>query len=85
MTFRVLLHPKVEVVIDKLEHAVADRIRKKVRALEENPFRFLEHYEGPNVFKLRIGDYRALIDVDTSRHIVYVRHLDHRKRIYKKK
>ena len=62
MTFRVLLHPKVEGVIDKLEHAVAERIRKKLRALEENPFRFLEHYEGLNVFKLRIGDYRALID-----------------------
>lgn len=41
--------------------------------------------EGPNVFKLRIGDYRALIDVDTSKRVLFVRHLDHRKRIYKKK
>lgn len=85
MTFQVLLHPKVERFVDKLEHVVAKRIRKKLRALEADPFRFLEHYEGPNVFKLRIGDYRVLIDVDTSRHIVYVRLIDHRKRIYKKK
>ena len=34
--------------------------------LKENPFRFLEHYEGDDVYKLRIGDYRALIDIDFS-------------------
>ncbi len=84
MTFRVLLHPRVERFIDKLEHSVADRIRKKLRVLEEeNPFRFLAHHEGANVFKLRIGDYRALVDVDTSKRVLFVRHLDHRKRIYK--
>ena len=70
--------------IDKLEHDIAERIRKKLRLLTNDPFRFLEHHEGANVFKLRIGDYRALIDVDTKKRIVYVRHVDHRKRIYKK-
>ncbi len=84
MTFSVLLDPVVDRFIDKLEHDIAERIRKKLRLLQDEPFRFLEHHEGANVFKLRIGDYRALIDVDTKKRIVYVRHLDHRKRIYKK-
>ena len=84
MTFSVLLDPIVDRFIDKLEHDIAERIRKKLRLLTNDAFRFLEHHEGANVFKLRIGDYRALIDVDTKKRIVYVRHLDHRKRIYKK-
>lgn len=84
MTFAVMLHPRVDRFIDKLEHSVAERIRKKLRLLQDEPFRFLEHHEGADVFKLRIGDYRALIDVDSTKTIVYVRHLDHRKRIYKK-
>ncbi len=83
MTFAVMLHPRVDRFIDKLEHPIAERIRKKLRLLRGEPFRFLEHHEGADVFKLRIGDYRALIDLDTKKRIVYVRHLDHRKRIYK--
>ena len=84
MTFAVMLHPRVDRFIDKLERSVAERIRKKLRLLQDEPFRFLEHHEGADVFKLRIGDYRALIDVDSTKRIVYVRHLDHRRRIYKK-
>ncbi len=84
MTFAVMLHPRVDRFIDKLERSVAERIRNKLRLLRDEPFRFLEHHEGADVFKLRIGDYRALIDVDSTKRIVYVRHLDHRKRIYKK-
>ena len=84
MTFSVLLDPIVERFIDKLQDDIAERIRRKLRQLRDNPFRCLEHHEGANVFKLRIGGYRALIDVDTKKGVVYVRHLDHRKRIYKK-
>ena len=84
MTFTIMLHPRVDRFLRKLEHAVAKRIRKKLRLLQHEPFRFLEHHEGADVFKLRIGDYRALIDVDSTKRIVYVQHLDHRRRIYKK-
>jgi len=41
----------------------------------------LEHYEGQG-YKLRIGDYRALIDVDNQRKILFVRVFDKRGRIY---
>ena len=84
MTFSVLLHPRVDRFIYRLEKVIAERIRKKLRMLTDDPFRFLRHHQGANVFKLRIGDYRALLDVDLKGKIVFVRHLDHRKRIYKK-
>ena len=45
---------------------------------------YLEHYEKANVYKLRIGDYRALIDVDKSRKILFVQVIDKRSRIYKR-
>ena len=85
MTFEVRLHPRVDSVLEKLEHQIAQRIRKKLRLLQDDPFRFLEHHGGDDVFKLRIGEYRALIDVDRKKQIVFVRHLDHRRRIYKKR
>ena len=41
-----------------------ERIKKKLFSIKkENPFNYLEYFEG-DYYKLRIGDYRALIDVD---------------------
>ncbi len=63
---------------------IAERIAKKLETIKENPFRYLEHYEGDKCYKLRIGDYRALIDIDFERKILFVRILDKRGRIYKR-
>jgi mRNA interferase RelE/StbE len=82
MDFSIRLTPKVRKFIDKQPSDISDRIKKKLESLKSNPYRFLEHYEGADYHKLRIGDYRALIDVDMARGIIFVRFIDHRSRIY---
>jgi len=84
MNFCIKLHPKVAKFLKKCDKKLEERIKNKLRLLKVDPFIFLEHYEGEKVYKLRIGDYRALIDVDTSEKKVFVRVLDHRRRIYKR-
>jgi len=84
MNYTVKLHPKVDKFLNKLEKAQSERIKQRLKMLKEDPFRYLEHYEGEDCSKFRAGDYRALIDVDKSRKIVFVRVLDHRRKIYKK-
>ena len=83
MAYAVKLHPKVQDFLDKLDRHIAERIRKRLELLREDPFVHLEHYEG-DYYKFRIGIYRALMDVDKPRKIVFVRHLDTRERIYKR-
>ncbi len=82
MSYTINLHPGVVKFLNKSETLLADRIRTKLNLLGEDPFRFLEHYEG-NLYKLRVGDYRALIDVDQTNKKIFVRVIDHRSRIYK--
>ena len=65
----------------KLPKSVSERIIDKVDSIKENPFRSLEHFEG-EYYKLRIGDYRALIDIDFARKILIIQVLDKRSRIY---
>ena len=50
--------------LNKLEPQIKERIWNKLQQCKENPFRFLEHLEEINGFKLRVGDYRAITDVD---------------------
>ena len=69
----------------KLDKSISERIKKRLLLLKcENPFHYLEHYERENCYKFRIGDYRALVDVDISRKIIFIRVLDSRGRIYKR-
>ena len=58
------------------------KIVLKVNEVQEDPFRFLEHYEGKDYYKLRVGDYRLLIDVDFKNKVLLVQVIDHRGRIY---
>jgi len=84
--WKVILSPDVRHFIDKQDYHIAERIRKGLRKLEvEDPFHFLEHFEGNNYYKYRIGEYRALIDVDFQNKIIMVQVLDHRSRIYERK
>ena len=53
----------------------------KFDEISVDPFRYLEHFEGEG-YKLRIGEYRALIDADLQKRILKIRVFDKRGRIY---
>jgi len=46
MTFDIEWHSNSRKFLRKLPSEIAMRIVKKVKGLKENPFRYLEHYEG---------------------------------------
>ena len=83
MRYDIEIGPKAKKTIKRMQNSVASHIIKKIYQLKENPYRYLEHFEG-NGYKLRIGKYRALIDVDSINKILVVRVLDKRGRIYKR-
>ncbi len=68
--------------LNKLEKDIKERIWNKLQACKENPFHFFEHLEEINGCKLRIGDYRAIVDVDNTNKIIKVLKVGHRKNIY---
>ena len=84
MSFQIKWKPKSFKYLKKLPQDIALRIWKKIDELKQNPFRYLEHYEGGDFYKFRIGDYRALIDIDFSKKLLFIEVLDKRSRIYKR-
>lgn len=67
---------------NKLESQIKERVWNKLRLCKENPFRFLESLEEIDGFKLRVGDYRIIVDVDNSTKTIKVLKVGHRKNIY---
>ena len=84
MIFNVEFSIQATKFIRNLPNDLKERIKKKFIEISENPFRYLEHFEGENCYKVRIGDYRGLIDVDFDKKILFVRLFDKRGRIYKR-
>ena len=84
MNFSIVWSPKANGNLERLEQQIAQRIIAKIELVKEDPFRYLEHFEGENVYKLRIGDYRLLVELDLTQNLIVIRFLDHRKRVYKR-
>jgi mRNA interferase RelE/StbE len=83
MSFEIEYSVKALKFLESLSKDTCERIINKVDSLKENPFRFLEHFEG-DYYKLRIGDYRLLIDVDFDGKKIIIQVLDKRGKIYKR-
>jgi mRNA-degrading endonuclease RelE of RelBE toxin-antitoxin system len=79
MTHNVILSTQARKFLQKQDAHIQSRLRKALATLK-NPFHVLEHFEG-DCYKLRIGDYRALCDVEAK--TVLVRILENRGRMYK--
>ncbi|MEM2890859.1 MAG: type II toxin-antitoxin system RelE/ParE family toxin [Candidatus Hadarchaeum sp.] len=84
MTFEIRWDKKAIEVLRKLDASVSMRIVQKVDGIRSNPKRHLEALKEIGAYKLRVGDYRVIIDVDWNKRIIFVLLVGHRKNIYKR-
>ena len=69
---------------DKLPKDIQTRIIRVFERIKVRPFHFIKRKEGSPYFIMRIGDYRAILDVQIEKSIIYVIEAGHRKNIYDK-
>ncbi len=82
MVFTVLLHPKAAKELEKIENATKTRIVTRLRDLKDNPERVGKVLRHSNFWSLRVGDYRAIYEIDRTRRQVIVLFIGHRKKVY---
>ena len=82
MVFAVLLHPKAAKELEKIENATKTRIVERLRDLKDNPERVGKVLRHSNFWSLRVGDYRAIYEIDRTKRQVVVLVIGHRKKVY---
>ena len=82
--YQIIFEKKALHFINTLEKETKERIWNKLQQCKENPFHFLEHLEEISGFRVRVGDYRLIIDVDKSTNTIRVLKAGHRKNIYER-
>jgi len=68
--------------LNKLEKKDKKRIWNKLQECKRNPFRYLKHLENIEGYKLRVGEYRIILDVEKTIKILSVVKIGRRKNIY---
>lgn len=69
--------------LNSLENGIRERIFKKILSTKANPFHYFERLEGRKDYKLRVGDYRVIADIDQTTERIQITLIGHRKNIYK--
>ncbi len=81
MMFNMIWDEKAYEKLKKLEPFLAKRILKKVKEISENPLsKNIKRLKGETAFRLRIGDYRIIFEIEKDKIIIL--NLGHRKNIY---
>jgi len=83
MAYNIIWSPKSKENLKTLNPDVAKRIIKKVTELELAPYHFIEKMTEVNCWKLRVGDYRILLDINENKKELHILKIGHRRNIYK--
>lgn len=84
MTYDLIFDEEAIKFLKRLPEQLKVRIFSKITSAKDAPFHFFEKLEGRKDYKLRIGDYRAIADIDNNSKRIEVTVIGHRKDIYKK-
>ena len=66
----------------KLEKNIQERVISVLERIKLRPFHFVKKKQGTPYFILRIGDYRAILDIKQPVSKIFVLEVGHRKNIY---
>lgn len=80
--FIVQIEKNAEEFLKKLEKKDAELILNKIYSIKENPFRYLKRLQGEKLWRLRIADYKAIVDVIISMNKIIILRVGHRKNVY---
>ncbi len=84
MKFQIIWSESAASELRKLDRTVAKRIFNKVSQLSENPYHNVTKMVGSPYFRLRVGDYRVILDIQKDLLRILIIKVGHRKSIYKK-
>ena len=78
--------PRAEKALKQLDRSVRKRVLGKLREIQgaDDPRDFLKSMTGPltGMFRLRVGDYRVIVDIQDERCVILALDVGHRSVVY---
>lgn len=84
MTWEVIWSEKSVKQLEKIDTKNTQKIYDSVLDCVETPFQIVTRLTNSPFYKLRVGNYRVILDLQQSKMIIFVVETDHRGKIYKR-
>jgi len=82
VTYRILLHPKSGKYLSELKEPLRTRIKAALMELRHSPEMKGDRLTPSAFWRIRVGDYRAIYEIDRKNETVVVLYIGHRSRVY---
>jgi len=84
LLYEIVFSQKAKKQLFKLERSIQERIISALERIRIRPESYITKLVGDPGYKLRVGDYRLIMDIDKGKLLVLVIKIGHRKNIYEK-
>jgi len=81
--YEIILSDLAKNQLAKLSQDIKNRIGAVLERIRIRPLSFVKRLVGSPYYRLRVGDYRIIVDIQEDKLIIFVIELGHRKNIYK--
>jgi Cytotoxic translational repressor of toxin-antitoxin stability system len=82
LLYEIIFSLKAKKQFLKLEKTVQERVIYALERIRIRPESFVTKLVGDPGYKLRVGDYRIIMDIDKNNLIILIIKVGHRKNIY---
>ena len=84
MTYEIIFTDKASKQLKKLEKSDQERVIKSLERIRIRPEVHITKLIDDPGYKLRVGDYRVILEIEKEKLLILVLMVGHRKNIYKK-
>ncbi|MCL5783447.1 MAG: type II toxin-antitoxin system RelE/ParE family toxin [Candidatus Thermoplasmatota archaeon] len=82
MTYEVLFSDLALKQLRKLDQEIRQRIIATIERIRIRPDEYVRKLVGDDGYRLRVGNYRIIVDLDKERLVILVLRIGHRKNVY---
>jgi len=84
MSYEIIFSDFADKQLKKLPINIQKRIISTLKRCRIRPYPHVRKLVGSKYFRLRIGDYRVILDIIDNKLVIHVIEVGHRKNVYKK-
>lgn len=82
MSYEILFDENVIDYLEKLDVSMRERLFNKILSSKNDPLRYFIRLKGRGDFRMRIGDYRVIADIDQDEEKIFITLIGHRRNVY---
>ena len=84
MSYEVIFSNFADKQLSKLPINIQNRIISTIKRCRIRPYTHVKKLVGSEYFRLRVGDYRVILDIVKGKLIIHVIEVGHRRNVYKR-